>query len=40
MDHDRYMKEMLPVAFKFGNDMFGDDWTFQQDSAKSHIHTK
>ena len=22
MDHDRYMKEVLPVALKFGNDMF------------------
>ena len=40
MDHDRYIKEMLPVAIKFGNDTFGTDWTFQQDSAKSHIHTK
>ena len=40
MDHDRYMKEVLPVALKFGNDTFGIDWTFQQDSAKSHIHAK
>ena len=40
MDHDRYMKEVLPVALKFDNDMFGTDWTFQQDSAKSHIHAK
>ena len=23
MDHDRYIKEMLQVALKFGNDMFG-----------------
>ena len=40
MDHDRYIKEMLPVALKLGNDMFGTDWTFQQDSAKAHIHAK
>ena len=40
IDHDRYIKEVLPVALKFGNDMFGTDWTFQQDSAKSHIHAK
>ena len=40
MDHNRYIKEMLPVALKFGNDMFGIDWTFQEDSAKSHIHAK
>ena len=40
MDHDRSIKEVLPVALKFGNDMFGNDWTFQQDSAKAHIHAK
>ena len=40
MDHDRYMKEMLPVALKFGNDMFEIDWTFQQDSTRSRIHAK
>ena len=31
---------MLPVALKYGNDMFRDDWTFQQDGAKPHIHAK
>ena len=40
MDDDRYIKEVLPVALKFGNDMFGTDWTFQQDSPRSHIHAK
>ena len=40
MDHNQYIKEVLPVTLKFGNDMFGTDWTFQQDSAKSHIHAK
>ena len=40
MDHDQYIKEVLPVALKFGNDMFGNDWTFQQDSAKPYIHAK
>ena len=29
---------MLPVALKYGNEMFGDDWTFQQDGATSHMH--
>ena len=29
LDHDRYIKEVLPVALKYGNNMFGDDWTFQ-----------
>ena len=40
LDHDRYIKEVLPVALKYDNNMFGDDWTFQQDGAKPHIHEK
>ena len=40
IDHDRYIKEVLPVTLKYGNDMFGDDWTFQQDGTKAHIHEK
>ena len=40
LDHDRYIKKVLPVALKCGNDMFGDDWTFQQDGARPHIHQK
>ena len=40
MNHDGYIKEVLPVALKFGNDMFGTDWTFQQDSAMAHIYAK
>ena len=40
LDHDRYIKEVLPVALKYGNDIFGDDWTFHHDSAKAHIHEK
>ena len=39
-DHDRYIKEVLPVALKYGNDIFGDDWIFQQDGARPHIHEK
>ncbi|CAF4897568.1 unnamed protein product, partial [Rotaria socialis] len=31
VDHDRYIKEVLPIALKLGNDMFVNDWTFQQD---------
>ena len=27
LDYDRYIKEVLPVALKYGNDMFEDDWT-------------
>ncbi len=38
VDHDRYIKEVLPVALKYGNKIFGDDWTFQQDGATPHTH--
>ncbi len=40
VDHDRYIKEVLPVALKFGNNMFGNNWTFQQDGANPHKHAK
>ena len=36
VDHERYIQEVL----KFGNDMFGDNWSFQQDGGRSHIHQK
>ena len=38
LDHNRYIKEVLPVALKYGNKVFGNDWTFQQDNARPHIH--
>ena len=38
MDHDRYIKEVLPVALKYANKVFGNNWAFQQDGAKPHIH--
>ena len=38
MDHRRYIDEILPVALKYGNEGFGDNWTFQQDGAKPHTH--
>ena len=40
VDHGRYINEVLPVALKYGNEMFGDDWTFQQDNARPHVHAK
>ena len=40
MDRDRYIEEMLPVTLRCGNDMFGTDWTFLQDSARAHLHVK
>ena len=38
MDHRRYIDEILPVALKYGNEGFDDNWTFQQDGAKPHTH--
>lgn len=38
VNHQRYIDEVLPVALKYGNSVFGDDWTFQQDGARPHTH--
>jgi hypothetical protein len=38
VNHDRYIKEVLPVALKYGNHVFRNDWTFQQNGATSHTH--
>ena len=40
VNHERYIQEVLPVVLKFGNDMFGDNWTFQQDGGRSRIPQK
>jgi len=38
VDHAPYIKQVLPVSFKYGNHVFGKDWTFQQDGARPHTH--
>ena len=38
VDYDRYIDEVLPVAIKYGNKVFGDDWTYQQDNATPYAH--
>ena len=38
VDHARYINKVLPVALKYGNKVFGNDWTLQQDGATPHIH--
>ena len=38
LDHNRYVKEVLPGALKYENKTFGNDCTFQQNRAKPHIH--
>ena len=38
MNHERYIKDVLPVALKYGNKTFRNDWIFQQDNATPHTH--
>ena len=38
IDHARYIGEVLLVALKYGNDILGTYWTFQQDGAMPHVH--
>ena len=38
LDHHRYIKEVLPVALRYGNSQFGNKWTFQQDNGTPHTH--
>ena len=38
-DHRRDINEIMPVALKYGNEGFGDNWTFQQDGTKAHMHS-
>ena len=40
VDHNHYINEVFPVALKYGNSIFGNDWTFQQDGANAHFHEK
>lgn len=36
IDHAVYIEKVLPVVLKYGNPVFGNDWTFQQDGATPH----
>ena len=38
VDHTVYIKKVLPVALKYGNETFGRDWVFQKDGTKPHSH--
>ena len=33
-----YVNEALPIALEWGDKMLGSNWTYQQDSARPHIH--
>ena len=38
LDHHCYIKEILPVALRYGNSKFGNNWIFQQDNGIPHTH--
>ena len=38
IDHARCIREVLPVTLKYGNDILGSYWTFQQDGAMPYVH--
>jgi len=38
VNHEVYIKEVLPVALKFGNKTLGKYWVYQQDGATPHTH--
>ena len=40
VDHNRYINEVFPVTLKHVNSIFGNDWTFQQDSTKASFYEK
>ena len=40
VDHSRYIAEVLPIALAYGNKVFGNNWTFQQDGAMPHTHAR
>ena len=40
VSHNRHINEVLSVALKYGNSIFGNDWTFRQDGAKTQFHEK
>ena len=38
IDHSCYIKNVLPVALSYGNEVFGDNWIFQQDGENPRRH--
>ena len=36
VDRSCYIKDVLPVALKYVNEVFGDKWIFEQDGADAH----
>ena len=38
VNHKVYIEKILPVALKYGNHVFGNNRTFQQEGATAHTH--
>ena len=38
VDYTISIGRVPPVALKYGNQVFGSDWAFQQDGARPHSH--
>ena len=38
VDHAIYIKQVFPVALKYGSEVLDSDWIFQHDDAKPHSH--
>ena len=38
VDHAVYIEKVLSVALKYGNEVLGRDWIFEEDGAKPHSH--
>ena len=38
LDHHRYIKEVLPVALRYRNSKFRNNWILQQDNRTPHTH--
>ena len=38
IDHTVCIETVFSVTLKYGNQVFGNDWVFQQDAARLHLH--
>ena len=38
IDHAVYIEKVLSVALKYGNEVLGSDWVFEENGAKPHSH--
>ena len=38
MNAEIYINEALPIALECGDNMLGNNWTYEEDSTTPHIH--